>query len=228
MLATDPQNRTARRDLATSQARAAQTLSAAEQGQESLELFSQAAAGFETLVTGSPANGDLRYMAGNTLTLMAVRFRSAGDSAQALDRVRRAIQHLTAPAASGNPNILDQLAASRALAALLLAEKGDRAGALEEAGKAAEIPASGPGSDTKFRGSGTNYWSRVGEMFEALARKKDAAPDQRLADWRSARDAYQRSIAALRQSVQIRRELGVPELESKIANCEKEIAGLTH
>ena len=159
---------------------------------------------------------------------MAVRLRSGGDSAQALDSVRRAIQHLAAPGASGDPTVLDQLAGSRALAALLLAEKGDRAGALEEAGKGAEIGTSGLGGDAKYRGYGAIYWSRVGGMYESLAQIKDAPPDQRLADWRAARDAYQRSVAALRQSVQIRRELGVPELESRIANCEKGIAGLTH
>ena len=225
MLARDAKNNTARRDLATSQSRAGQVLSAPEQRAESLDLLSQAVNGFEALLATAPTNGGLRFSAGNTLSLMAVRLRSAGDSVQALDCAKRAIQHLTTPAAAANPLAQDQLAASRAILGLLLAERGDRAGALEEAGKAAEIFRRRAGTvEANFTGNFAVYWSRVGDMYEALARQKDPSPDQRLADWRAAKDAYQRGAAEWRLAPT--RQTEVAQLEAKIAECDAQIGRL--
>ena len=119
------------------------------------------------------------------------------------------------------------MAASRPLLALLLAEKGERAGALDEAHKAAEIVQSLIGTPgANHLGTLSRYWSRVGEMYQALAQQKDAPPEQRIADLRAAKDAYQHSAAEWRASLAPARQTEIGQLESKIAQCDAAIGSL--
>ena len=228
MLAKDPENNMARSDLANAQMRAGHTLTAPEQREESLELLSQAAAGFETVFASGQANVSLRLTAGTALSYVADRLRSGGDTAQALERARQAVQYLAPAAATGDLTSQPELAATQQLIACLLADRGERGLALEMAGKAAEtVQRYSANKATAFGGGFTTYWARLGAMYEALARRTNTPPEQRLADWRAAMESYEKSAKEWRQSRAPSRQAEVAILESKTAECGREIAGLT-
>ncbi|HEV3197022.1 MAG TPA: hypothetical protein VGZ73_03920, partial [Bryobacteraceae bacterium] len=224
MLAKDPTSKTAQSDLANLKVRLGSVLSSDDQRQESLALLSEALASLDAGLAASPKNALLRFSAANVLSLMAVRLRSA-DPVRALECARRAIAHLTAPGVPASAEFQGRIAVTRQLTAVLLAEADDRSGALEQSRQARNAYERQAGSASPgAQGTGPRYWRYAGEMYYVLARKKEASPDQRLADWRAARDAYGRSAAEWRQSLATRRQAELAQLEPKIAECEAAIA----
>ena len=117
-----------------------------------------------------------------------------------------------------------QLALTRQFVAILLAEEGNRDGALAQFQVAAEIV-------QRYAGNGAvavalpAYFTRVGEMYEALARGKSSAPEQRMADWRAATDAYQRAAAEWRNTGASKREAEAAALEARVADGNARMNG---
>lgn len=154
---------------------------------------------------------------------MADRLSAGGKTSEALERARQAVPYLSTAAATGDVSTLPQFAATLQLIAFLLAETGERAAALEMAGKAADIVQQyGRNEPEGFTGMRPVFWMRVGSMRIALARQNEAPLAQRLADWRAAMAAEE-----WRKSRAPRRQDEIEVLESKIAECGREIARLT-
>jgi len=225
MLAKDPKSSTARRDLAISQARAGQVLEDPDHRGESIELLQSARVNFETLMESSPADMNVRLFGGNALTYLAVRYRSAGENANALEAARLAVEWLTGRP-TRDPNVQNQIAGARQLLALLMGENGDPDRAREESAKAAEAARLSAGTAAaNFSGRMTVYLSRLGDTHRALA-GRDSATDQKLADWQAAREAYQHSAKEWQSAGVPKSKTEVPRLQGLIAECDTAIASL--
>jgi tetratricopeptide (TPR) repeat protein len=224
MLARDPKNNTAKGDLANSLFHLAIVLSSDAERAESVNLVAQAVSGWETILAASPTNVPVRKNLGSALTYWSVRLHAAGDRAAALERARRAIEYVAAPGTAGDASLQAQLALTLQFIAVLLAEEGNRDGAMAQFKMAAEIVQRHAGGAVVVSAMPT-YFTRVGEMYDALARGASAPPDQRMADWRAAADAYQRAAAEWRKTGASRREAEAAALEARVAEGNARMNG---
>jgi hypothetical protein len=103
----------------------------------------------------------------------------------------------------------------------VLASQGDRAGALAAAEKSVTLAGnyaeSGPNPAGMRRQIAKSQFTR-GSVYETLARRRDASPQQRLADWAAARASFERSRAEWEKLADPTNLAGA---SARIAECEQ-------
>lgn len=195
--------------------------------EESLNLLSTAARTFEAGLALSFQSVELRSLAGGATAYVGIRYHEAGDRTKALDAIERALRYFNGIGANSEL-VQQQVLLTLQIYAVLLAERGDRNSALEQAGKAAGIFRTQAGIESAaVNGVLPKYWSWVGEMYEALANNGSATADLRSNDWRAAKDAYRRAEMEWQKTLAADRESEAALLERRVGTGDQALRSLT-
>ena len=194
----DPNDLTAKYDLATSLQRLGMVDVSASERAESLATLQRSASMLENIVASDPKN----VRRGKTLSLT---LEYVGHRLQSLGRYREAISNYQRSLAMANAELAadpaDRSAMSQAIAsgrgvAAALALSGDRAGALRQA-QATVANAEGYFKNGTDKRSGQRYVAastmELGSIYEILAKHSPTSEQKR--NWEAAREALGRSVS---------------------------------
>src|SRR5215469_89730 len=194
----DPNDLTAKYDLAASLQRLGMVDVPASEMAESLATLQRSASMLESIVASDPRN----VRRGKTLSLT---LEYVGHRLQSLGRYREAISNYQRSLTMANVELAadpaDRSAMSQAIAsgrgvAAALASSGDRAGALRQA-QATVAKAEGYFKNGSDKRSGQRYVAtstmELGSIYEILAKHSPASQQKR--NWEAAREALGRSVS---------------------------------
>jgi eukaryotic-like serine/threonine-protein kinase len=225
LLAEEPTNADYRRILAVSYQNNGDYRAWAKDTANALESFRKKLAIDERSVAADPANaqtiGDLAY----SLTRIGELLASSGDYAQATGHYTRAAELDEKLVGMDRQDVVTpmRLASTCARLATAYAETGKIGPAREQCAKARKILSGSRDDAVNAMAARVRAiaYGDLGEAYAALAANNESKP----ADWRAAREMYQRNLELL-QDLQTRGILDadeIPEIEKvrqKIADCD--------
>ena len=200
MVAADPSNQMARRDLATVLMRLGLVTETPEEREESLGALRQSAEIIGQQFKSGARSTQMQQDLATVHEFIGTRLMEAGTYGEALANYRKSLELAEALAAEDaqQSSARHQIMACYKGLALVRARQGDRAGALEQARQAIEIAErlarDGPNPRAMQRHPARAH-SWLGAVYETFAQDSQAPPPQRLGDWERARDAYAHSQA---------------------------------
>jgi serine/threonine protein kinase/tetratricopeptide (TPR) repeat protein len=225
----DPQDRTAKFDLASGMLRLAAIDPPPSERSSSLAMLRESGEILVALSAADPAAVRYKRSMGIVLEYAGHRLRDLGKPVEAIAEYRRSLE-ISEAVLAANPKDLpthSQALADEQAIANVLAAQGDRAGALDYARKAVlraeRYLGDGPEQEIRTAYVPKAYFY-LGDVYRVLAKRESELPAQRLADWREARGAAERAVSEWRALIHGREKHPyAPEAaraESLLAECQ--------
>jgi eukaryotic-like serine/threonine-protein kinase len=194
----DPNDRTAKFDLAAGLERLGMVEASPSDAAESLASLKRSAAILEGLVADDPKSTSRKRMLALTLEYAGRRFQTLGRYSEAIPNCQRSLalaEALLATDPADQPAMSQAIASGRVLATSL-ALSGNRTAALKQAqATLAQAEASGSHDKRSIQRNLAEATIELGSIYEILA--KHSAVSQQKQDWQLAQSALSRSISVL-------------------------------
>src|SRR5215471_12926664 len=194
----DPNDLTAKYDLAASLQRLGMVDVPASEMAESLATLQRSASMLESIVASDPRNVRRSKTLSLTLEYVGHRLQSLGRYREAISNYQRSLTMANVELAAdpADRSAMSQAIASGRGVAAALASSGDRAGALRQA-QATVAKAEGYFKNGSDKRSGQRYVAtstmELGSIYEILAKHSPASQQKR--NWEAAREALGRSVS---------------------------------